>query len=61
MKIDVQVCFKDVEDTEMFENVERVEVNEKGKFLYLAVGEIEYYILHDKVLWFEINYKGEEK
>lgn len=61
MKIDVQVCFKDIEDTEMFENVEQIEVNEKGKFIFLSVGKMEYYILHDKVLWFEINYKEEGK
>jgi len=60
-KYDVTVCFKDVEEPETFENVDDFEVNRGGKFLYLSTNvDVEWYILHDKILWFEIVYKEKE-
>ena len=58
-KCDVTVCFKDVEKPEIFSNMDGFAVNNGGKFLYLYADiDVEWYILHDKILWLEIAYKG---
>ena len=59
-KCDITVGFKDVEEPKIFENMDDFEVDVGGKFLYLYADiDVEWYILHDKILWFEIAYKGE--
>ena len=62
--IDVNVCFKDVEEPELFENIGSFEIVKGGKFLFLFAnvgGGLEWYLPLENVLWFEINYKGESK
>ena len=63
-KIDVKVCFKDVEEPEEFFNISEFEPSKHGKFLYLYadIGTgLEWYIPLENVNWFEIEYKGGEK
>ena len=58
-KMDISVSFKDVEEPEEFENMDGFEIVKGGKFLYLTTDiDVEYYILLENVLYFEINYKG---
>ena len=62
MKIDVLICHRGVEEPEEFVNMTEFEIIEGGKFLYLTTDiEMEYYIPLVNVMWFQINYKGEEK
>lgn len=61
MKVNIKVYSKDIEELEEFENIDEFEVNKNGKFLYLysnCGNGLEWYILHDKIFWIEIEYKG---
>ena len=61
-KIDVLVCYLGIEDPEEFENMDSFEIVKGGKFLYLTTDiDMEYYIPLANVMWFQINYKEEEK
>ena len=63
-KMNISVCFKDVEEPEEFENMDSFEIVKGGKFLYLYAdcgAGLEWYIPLENVMWFQINYKGEEK
>ena len=61
-KMNISVCFKDVEEPEEFENMDSFEIVKGGKFLYLTTDiDMEYYIPLENVMWFQINYKGEVK
>lgn len=63
-KMDIHVCFKGVDEPEVFENMTEFEVNKGDKFLYLFAdcgAGLEWYIPLENVLSFEIDYKGEEK
>ena len=61
-KMNISVSFKNVEEPEEFENMDSFEIVKGGKFLYLTTDiDMEYYIPLENVMWFQINYKGEEK
>jgi len=61
-KIDVLVCYKDIEEPEDFVNMEEFEIIKSGKFLYLTSDvDMKYYIPLANVMWFQINYKEEGK
>ena len=63
-KIDVNICYRDVEEPMEFENVNSFEIVKGGKFLFLYCDSgagLEYYVPLENVLYFEINYKGEGK
>ena len=61
MKLDILVCYKDIEEPEEFVNMTEFKIIEGGKFLYLTTDiEMEYYIPLVNVMWFQINYKGGE-
>ena len=60
--MNISVSFKNVEEPEEFENMDSFEIVKGGKFLYLTTDiDMEYYIPLENVMWFQINYKGEEK
>ena len=61
-KMNISVSYKNVEETEEFENMDSFEIIKGGKFLYLTTDiDMEYYIPLENVMWFQINYKGEER
>jgi len=59
MKKDVHVCFKNVEEPEVFYGMDEVEKDGRFLYLYADIGAgVEWFILHDNILYFEIEYKG---
>jgi len=61
-KININICYRDVEEPMEFENMSSFEIVKGGKFLYMSTDiDVEYYIPMENVLYFEINYKGEGK
>ena len=61
-KMNISVSFKNVEESEEFENMDSFEIVKGGKFLYLTTDiDVEWYIPLENVLYFEINYKEGEK
>jgi len=61
-KININICYRDVEEPMDFENMDSFEIVKGGKFLFLATDiDVEYYIPMENVLYWEINYKEEEK
>jgi len=61
-KMNINICFRDVEEPMGFENMSSFEIMKGGKFLYMSTDiDMEYYVLLENVLYFEINYKGEGK
>ena len=63
-KMDIHIYFKGVDEPEVFENMDEFDANKGGKFLYLYAdcgAGLEWYILHDSILYFEIEYKEEEE
>ena len=63
-KMNVNICFKNVEEPEEFSNMDSFEIIKGGKFLYLFCDSgagLEWYVPMENVLYFEIDYKGEEK
>jgi len=61
-KININICFRDVEEPMEFENMSSFEIVKGGKFLYMSTDiDVEYYVPLENVLYFEINYKGEGK
>jgi len=61
-KMNINICFRDVEEPMEFENMSSFEIMKGGKFLYMSTDiDVEYYVPLENVLYFEINYKGEGK
>jgi len=61
-KMNINICYRDVEEPMEFENMSSFEIVKGGKFLYMSTDiDVEYYIPLENVLYWEINYKGEEK
>jgi len=61
-KININICYRDVEEPMDFENMSSFEIVKGGKFLYMSTDiDVEYYVPMENVLYFEINYKGEGK
>jgi len=61
-KMNINICFRDVEEPMEFENMDSFEIVKGGKFLYMSTDiDVEYYVPMENVLYFEINYKGEGK
>ena len=60
MSIDVDVCFKNVEEPEKFENMDGFEIVKGGKFLFLYAdcgNGLEWYLPLENILSFQIDYK----
>jgi len=61
-KININICYRDVEEPMEFENMSSLEIIKDSKFLYLATDiDVEYYIPMENVLYFEIDYKKKKK
>jgi len=61
-KININICYRDVEEPMEFENMSSFEIIKGGKFLYMSTDiDVEYYIPMENVLYFEIDYKEEGK
>lgn len=60
--MDINICYRNVEEPMKFENMDSFEIIKDSKFLYMATDiDVEYYIPLENILYFEINYKGEGK
>jgi len=61
-KININICYRDVEEPMEFENMSSFEIIKDSKFLYLATDiDVEYYIPLENVLYWEIDYIKEGK
>jgi len=60
--MNINICYRDVEEPMEFENMSSFEIVKGGKFLYMSTDiDVEYYVPLENVLYWEINYKGEGK
>jgi len=63
-KININICYRDVEEPMEFENMDSFKIVKGGKFLFLFAdlgAGLEYYVPMENVLYFEIDYKEEGK
>ena len=61
--MNINVCYKNVDEPEEFENIDSFEIVKGGKFLFLYadVGNgLEWYLPLENILCFEIDYKEEK-
>jgi len=61
-KVNINIYYKDVEEPVEFENMDSFKIVKGGKFLFLFANlgtGLEYYVLMENVLYFEIEYKEE--